>query len=342
MRGTATILEALTSFFEHLDAERWDSLAARLHEDVELADEVTGDWLRGRERVGAYLRAQTGIVTDVRSDVRLRHSRWLTEEIGVVTFVDHARYRLEGVEQREDLTGTALFSFEEGDWQLLLFHLGARSMPQAGEFDARPASQPASAAAESGSALRRHRKRARLSLRALADRTDVSASFLSQVERGVAEPSVSTLVRIARALDVPVAALLDERLPARRAGERVVRRASRRRVTVPASGADLELLTDEAAGSLEVSLVHVAPGNSGEPPVLRTEPGERFVHVVTGAMRLTVGAEEVVLDSGDSFTVPAGEPYALANAAAEQLTYIAAFARLEASGPPKPMERSIE
>jgi transcriptional regulator with XRE-family HTH domain len=343
VKGTAVIYDALAGLFEHLDAERWDSLAARLHEDVQLADEVTADWLRGRERVAAYLRAQTGIVTHVRSDVRPGESRWLTEEIGVVTFVDHARYRLEGVEQRVDLTGTALFNFEEGDWRLLLFHLGARSMPQTGEGDAAPPPQAAPAPAEPGLALRRHRKRARLSLRALAARTGVSASFLSQVERGVAEPSVSTLVRIAQALDLPVGALLDERLPARPAGERVVRRAFRRRVTVPAGGAELELLTDEAAaGGLEVSIVTVAPGAAREPAVLRTEPGERFVHVVAGALRLTVGAEEVVLDPGDSFTVPPGEPYALANASSEPLRYVAALARQGPSRPSSPIERSIE
>lgn len=340
MRGTAVIYEALEAFFEHLDDERWDSLAERLHEDVELADEVTADWLRGRERVAAYLRAQTGIVTDVRSDVRPGQSRWLTEGIGLVTFVDHARYRLEGVEQREDLTGTALFSFEESDWRLLLFHLGARGVPR--EADREAPAAPAAASAQPGLALREQRKRARLSLRALAERTDVSASFLSQVERGVAAPSVNTLVRIARALDLPVGALLDERLPARPAGERVVRRSARRRVAVPSSGAELELLTDDAAGALEVSIVTVAPAGSKEPVALRTEAGERFLHVVAGAMRLTVGAEEVVLDPGDSFSVPAGEPYALVNASSEPLRYVTALARPGQPRPSSPTERSIQ
>jgi transcriptional regulator with XRE-family HTH domain len=339
VRATAVIYEALAGLFQHLDDENWDSLAERLHEDVELADEVTADWLRGRERVAAYLRAQTGIVTDVRSDMRPGQSRWLTEQIGLATFVDHARYRFEGVEQREDLTGSALFSFEEGDWQLLMFHLGARAVPRQGDGEAPPAPERT---AHAGLALRGHRKRARLSLRALAERTGVSASFLSQVERGVAEPSVSTLVRIAQALDLPVAALLDERLPARPAGERVVRRGARRRVAVPASGAELELLTDDAAGALEVSIVTVAPSEAGEPAALRTEPGERFVHVVAGAMRVTVGAEEVVLDPGDSFTVPAGEPYGLASASSEPLRYVTALARPEQGRPSSPTERSIE
>ncbi len=342
MRGTAVIYEALSGLFEHLDTERWDGLASRLHQDVELADEVTADWLRGRDSVAAYLRVQAGIVTHVRSDVRPGRSRWLTDEIGLITFVDHARYRLEGVEQREDLTGTALFSFEEGDWQLLLFHLGARSVPQAAEGDAAPPVEAGTARTSPGAAVRHHRKRARLSLRALAERTDVSASFLSQVERGVAEPSVSTLVRIAQALDLPVAALLDERQPARPAGERVVRRADRRHVVVPASGAELELLTSEAAGSLEVSIVTAAPGTPHEPTVLRAEPGERFVHVVAGAMRLTVGAEEIVLDPGDSFTIPAGEPYALASPSSEPLRYFTALARRQASRPSTPIERSME
>jgi quercetin dioxygenase-like cupin family protein len=158
----------------------------------------------------------------------------------------------------------------------------------------------------------------------------------------VAVPSVSTLVRLAQALDLPVAALLDERRPARPAGDRVVRRAGRRRVAVPATGAELEMLTDKAAAALEVSIVTMEPGNSRQPTVLHTEPGDRFVHVVAGAMRMTVGAEELVLDPGDSFTLQAGEPYALANASSEPLRYVTALARREPSRLSSQIERSIE
>jgi transcriptional regulator with XRE-family HTH domain len=53
--------------------------------------------------------------------------------------------------------------------------------------------------------LRTQRKLARLSLRHLAQLTSVSDSYLSQVERGLYQPSPEVLRSIAKALGIPVA-----------------------------------------------------------------------------------------------------------------------------------------
>src|SRR4051794_6554109 len=83
VRATALIDEALGAVFHHIEGENWDRLAERLHPDVQLADELTGDWLRGRDRVAAYLRAQAGIVTNVKSDLRSGEARWITDDLGL-------------------------------------------------------------------------------------------------------------------------------------------------------------------------------------------------------------------------------------------------------------------
>jgi transcriptional regulator with XRE-family HTH domain len=342
VRATAVIDEALFAFFENLDGERWGTLAGRLHPDVELADELTGDWLRGRERVAAYLRAQAGIVTDVKSDLRSGQSRWITQDLGLVTFLDRARYRLEAIEHREDLTGSALFSFEAGDWTLLLFHLGAQAtVRESRPLGDRPAGPDTGAPATPGEALRNGRKLAGLSLRALGSQVGLSASFLSQVERGAAEPSVNTLLRLAEALDIPVGELLGTGTTSPRVGERVVRREERRRVAVPGAGAELQLLTDDAAQGLEAAIVTVPPG-AGPGAAQTAEPGERLLHVVEGELRVSIGAEEIVLGPGDSFTVPAGKRYALANGAPHELRYVTALARPERHHPLSTTERSIQ
>jgi transcriptional regulator with XRE-family HTH domain len=59
-----------------------------------------------------------------------------------------------------------------------------------------------------GTAIRAERVTAGLSLRDLAERTKVSNAYLSQIERGLHEPSISVLSAIARALDVSLEALL--------------------------------------------------------------------------------------------------------------------------------------
>ena len=59
-----------------------------------------------------------------------------------------------------------------------------------------------------GALIRAQRVTAGLSLRELAERTKVSNAYLSQIERGLHEPSLSVLGAIAAALDVSLEALL--------------------------------------------------------------------------------------------------------------------------------------
>ena len=55
-----------------------------------------------------------------------------------------------------------------------------------------------------GDLIREQRKLARLSLRDLAGMTRVSNAYLSQVERGIHEPSLRVLRAVAGALEVPL------------------------------------------------------------------------------------------------------------------------------------------
>lgn len=74
-----------------------------------------------------------------------------------------------------------------------------------------PAGEPApEGAAALGRFIRAQRKLANLSLRQLADLTDVSNPYLSQIERGLHEPSVRVISAIARALNLSAETLLDQ------------------------------------------------------------------------------------------------------------------------------------
>lgn len=74
-----------------------------------------------------------------------------------------------------------------------------------GRADAEPADDIAGAL---GQFIREQRKAAQLSLRALAERADVSNPYLSQIERGLHEPSVRVLNSIAQALNLSAETLL--------------------------------------------------------------------------------------------------------------------------------------
>jgi len=61
-----------------------------------------------------------------------------------------------------------------------------------------------------GKRIQLYRKHWQLSQAALAERADISITFLSQIERGVKYPTSETLSRIANALGVEVCELFKE------------------------------------------------------------------------------------------------------------------------------------
>jgi transcriptional regulator with XRE-family HTH domain len=60
-----------------------------------------------------------------------------------------------------------------------------------------------------GHAVWKTRKKAGFTQEQLAEKSDLSTVFISRIERGVESPSVDNLVKIAKALEVKVANLVD-------------------------------------------------------------------------------------------------------------------------------------
>ncbi|MBI3764264.1 MAG: helix-turn-helix transcriptional regulator, partial [Chloroflexi bacterium] len=82
-----------------------------------------------------------------------------------------------------------------------------------------------------GGRVRALREESGMSLRALAKSSEMSPNALSQIERGNASPSVSTLNRLAAALGVPITAFFDTGTPR----EAVVFVKAERRTRIPFS-----------------------------------------------------------------------------------------------------------
>ena len=135
-------------------------------------------------------------------------------------------------------------------------------------------------------------------LRKLAAEAGVTESFLSQVERGVASPSIASVQRIARALGATIAELFaaDER-----AGS-LVRVGERRRIAYQGLGAVDEFLTRATDGRLQVIMSTIEPGGgTGEEPYTH-ESDEEVVIVLEGSLDLWVGPEHYRLEAGDAVT----------------------------------------
>ena len=156
-----------------------------------------------------------------------------------------------------------------------------------------------------GPRIRSLRQARRLTLREVSQRAGVTESFLSQVERDVTSPSIATVQRIARALDLSIAQLFAEEPET----GRVVRREARRRVAYPGLKAVDEFLTSDMAGRLQVIMSTIEPGGGTGAEPYTHESDEEVVVVMAGVLDLWVGDEHYVLREGDAITFPSRLPH---------------------------------
>jgi len=170
----------------------------------------------------------------------------------------------------------------------------------------------------------------RYSIRALAREAGVSASLISDVERGKVEPSISTLKRLASALGTTLAFFFSE--PSRQSG-RVVKATER-----DVLGQDGEPHSQAARSAIETSGVRLEIASPSESEVIeavygRYEPGASLGDAIThegavsgmalsGRLKLWVGKEIYFLDPGDAIGFPSVMPHRLENVSEEPLEYI--------------------
>ncbi|HEX2398784.1 MAG TPA: cupin domain-containing protein [Mycobacterium sp.] len=149
-----------------------------------------------------------------------------------------------------------------------------------------------------------------LTLRELADRSDVSVSMLSSVERGEKAPTVVVLDRVAAGLDVSLASLV----AADEAARIIVRRAADQdRVDEP-GGWQRTILSPVVPGvNFEWIRSTLPPGcDAGTFPAYA--PGSHeFVAVQSGTLTLTIDERELSLSAGDSVYFAADAPHGYAN-----------------------------
>jgi transcriptional regulator with XRE-family HTH domain len=192
-----------------------------------------------------------------------------------------------------------------------------------------------------GLRVRELRRLQGLTTRELAERANVSASMVSQIETGNTSPSVVSLRRIAAGLDVPLAEFfldgrVEQRQPAsagdgrahgassgsRRGVVEIVRQDQRKRLQFPGSHM-YELLTPNLRWDIEFLLVELEPGH---PPVeSMAHPGQECALVLAGTMHIIAGNEEYVLEAGDSIALDSSVPHRIENRGAEKVVQISAI-----------------
>lgn len=162
----------------------------------------------------------------------------------------------------------------------------------------------------------RHARLARsMTLVQLAERAGLSHSFLSQVERGRANPSMTSLERVAVALGVGVVELLPAGPRAQQVATAVLR--SHEGLRGPYGAGTARLLGPEMLAFVPIEFT----GANAELGDAFAHDEDEFVLVVEGAIELELGGHRYSLGEGDSAVIaggtehrwcsPGGSPYRL-------------------------------
>ena len=141
-----------------------------------------------------------------------------------------------------------------------------------------------------------------LSLEQLAQRTGLTKSYLSKLERGLSEPSISTVLRLAEAYGVGVSQLVGSDQNAQDELVSLVRVADRE--ALQRGGLGAEYRYESLAGrrkvkAMEPFVVH-PPREFPDATAVFPHPGEEFLLVLKGAIEVQVGERQFRLDAGDS------------------------------------------
>jgi transcriptional regulator with XRE-family HTH domain len=140
-----------------------------------------------------------------------------------------------------------------------------------------------------------------LTLKALGRRADLSHPFLSQVERGLARPSVSSVERIAVALDVPVALLWAPR------GSRDVALIRHDEGAKTEHDAVLRQLSSGTVPSVR----EWSGASRRWPAELEVHSGEMLVYVARGALEVELDGTVHALEEGDALRFDGAVPHRL-------------------------------
>jgi len=157
-----------------------------------------------------------------------------------------------------------------------------------------------------GADIRALRKSRSMTLVEIADRLDRSVGFISQIERGISEPSINDLRKIARIFDVPISFFFGQNSDPQSADNHIVRAGNRRALGNREEGLIEELLSPDLGGSFEIIRSEFSPGSQQNDPQQRDT--EEAGYVASGSLELELNGRWQKLETGDSFRF-AGIPY---------------------------------
>ena len=149
-----------------------------------------------------------------------------------------------------------------------------------------------------GTRLRDRRQSLGLTLKEVGDQAGLSVGFISQIERGITIPSLTSLINVCRVLKSEVGDFLTQP----RGDKPVTRHDERPVYALGANALTYERLSAAFPGNVLRSVIF------HEPPGFRSEPmaheGEEMFFILEGALTIEIDGERTILETGDSVHFP--------------------------------------
>lgn len=161
--------------------------------------------------------------------------------------------------------------------------------------------------------IRKYRKKLNLTIKDLAERTGLSIGYISQLERNEAEPSLSSLRKIAKEFDVPIYVLIEDEMEN---GGLTIRREDHVSVRTKNNGIEYEFLSPLPSQNfmpkaLMVKVVLQSHSRDSEIPIVHHS--EETLFVLTGTLTLIIGDDMILLQEGDTTIIREDLPHTCIN-----------------------------
>jgi transcriptional regulator with XRE-family HTH domain len=171
--------------------------------------------------------------------------------------------------------------------------------------------------AELGKRIKKSREEKHLTLKAIEASAGISATHISEIERGKTSPTLGALLRIAGALGKDPAYFLEEE---DLGVVSVVTLEDRLRESLPGgAGTHERLTTCIPGGRLQASIITLSPGGASRSDN-HSHYGNEAAVVLSGSLRFYVGEETFTLEEGDAIHYHANEPHHYENASRSEDT----------------------
>lgn len=164
--------------------------------------------------------------------------------------------------------------------------------------------------------LRSMRNQLGLTLRQVAERTDLSASYVSSVENGYIRPSVSGLLKLSQVYGANILSFYEPSPEPRR---RLVKSGEAEVIAMGYPGVGVALLTPHD-GAIELHLFELAPGASSGGSY--RHEGDEFWYVLAGTLGVWLEDEFFRLEAGDCLAFASTDQHRFANLAAGVTTFL--------------------